>query len=61
MIDLKIEDGIDNKSNKKNQACGALSKLSLNMLKSIYRALIQSYLRYGISVLGSRHKQRLTH
>ena len=48
---------IDYISKKISKACGALAKLrycvSLDMLKSVYHALIHSYLRYGILVWGT--------
>ena len=43
-------------STKISKACGALAKLrnsvSIDKLKSVYHALVHSYLRYGILVWG---------
>ena len=43
--------------NKSSKACGALAKIrhfvSEGIIKNIYNALINSYLRYGLIALGN--------
>ena len=50
-------------SGKISKACGALAKLrysmSTNLLKDVYHALIHSYIRYGILILGNESQTSL--